>query len=427
METIPDFTNKQPMIDPMAIANVLQRRSEIEYKQRQDAQNRRDTLLAGIAPAIEAGQHIASTMMDMAAKRNQAKGLEDLNTVMNTPEPVAPSPMASSSAIPEAGTFPVQPSPEQTDTFQNQVQDRQKAFASALARSNHDEYTKEAIKQQFETPDQPKPLDLQSKQITYNGQPMEALFDKNTGNYYDTSTKQPLTGKITPYGMSSAMAEQRQLSRIDKQAESMGKDLNDAAIGSNSPAGINAKRALYARSGLNLIQQANNQPGGVDKRQMAELQMETARVLTGAGVMTNESLNKLASDTANTKIKNWEEWLTNKPTGLNQQKFVDRFQSTLERQAKLSEKGLEDYKQKTMAKYTAFENQAPKDFQDSLRQAGYDPNIYKKTRKLVPLKENNPVEFEQLKSDITNKKTDNNPSSFDVPGAKGFTYTVRNQ
>ncbi len=409
---IPDFTNKQPMIDPMAIANIMQKRGELEYQHQQDALKRRNALLAGVAPAIEAGQHIASSMMDLAAKRNQAQGLKDLTGLMSTPEPTAPAPTASSSEVGNGQPFPVQPSPEQTQGYQQSLVDRQKAMTTALAQANPEKFTEYASKSLFKEPAKAQPLDLQSKQITYNGEPMEALFDKNTGNYYDTSTKQPLTGKITPYGMSSAMAEQRALSRIDKQAESMGKDLNDLAVNSNSPAGISAKRAMYARSGLNLIDQVNKQPGGADKRQMAELQMETARVLTGAGVLTNESLNALATRTAKSKVKNWEEWLTNKPTGLDQQKFVDRFQSTLERMANFHEKELSNYKQKTMAKYTAFENQAPKDFQDSLRQAGYDPDVYKKTRKLVPLTENNPIEFEQLKSDITNKKADKFFSQF---------------
>ncbi len=408
---IPDFRNHNTPIDPMAIANVLQRRSEIEYRQNKDAQDRRDALLAGVAPAIEAGQHIASSMLDLANKRNQAKGVSDLSNLLTAPPITPPAPTASSSAIP-SGSFPVQPSPEQNAGYQQSLQDRQNAMVQAIARANPSKFTDQASKAIFKETPEAKPLDLQSKQITHNGEPTEALFDKTTGNYYDPATKQPLTGKITPYGMSSAMAEQRQLSRIDKQAESMGKDLNDLAVNANSPAGISAKRSLYARSGLNLIEQISKQPGGADKRQMAELQMETARVLTGAGVMTNESLNALATKTANTKVKNWEEWLSNKPTGLDQQKFVDRFQTTLERMASFHEKELSNYKQKTMAKYTAFENQAPKDFQDSLRQAGYDPDIYKKTRKLVPLAENNPVEFEQLKSDMTDKKVNNFFSQF---------------
>jgi len=285
------------------------------------------------------------------------------------------------------------------------------------------------VKNEFEQPKTtptPAAPSFQSKQVTVDGVPKEVLFDPSPTSknpYLDPLTKQPITGQIAPYGQASATAEQRALSRVDKQAESMGKDLNDLAINSNSPAGISAKRALYAKSGLNLIQQTENQPGGTDKRQMAELQMEVARVLTGQGVMTNETLNSLATQTANSKVKNWEEWLTNNPTGLEQQKFVDRFKTTLQRQADFHGKELDKYKQKTMAKYTAFENQAPKDFQDSLRQAGYDPVQYKKTRKLVPLGADvNPVEFDSLLN--TGSQTTGTGAGW-VDAGNGVKYRVK--
>jgi hypothetical protein len=210
MANIPDFTNKQPMIDPMAIANILQRRSEIEYKQQQDAQNRRDQLLAGIAPAIEAGQHIASTMMDMAAKRNQAKGLTDLTTLMTAPPIAPPAPTASSNAIPEVGTFGVQPSPEQNQGYQQSLQDRQKAMVSAYARANPEDFTKQASKVMFP---EDKAVDLEQKEVLFNGTPTIALFDKHNANYYDASTKQVLKGDIKPY----SPAQDTELTDKDRQ------------------------------------------------------------------------------------------------------------------------------------------------------------------------------------------------------------------
>ncbi len=194
----------------------------------------------------------------------------------------------------------------------------------------------------------------------------------------------------------SETAQIRKQALVDKQTENMGKDLNDLAINSNSPAGISAKRSLYAKSGLNLIKQAESQPGGVDKRQMAELQTEVARVLTGSGVISDEQLNNLATTTAKSKVKNWQEWLTNEPTGIGQQAFVDRFKDTLERQSKFHGGELDKYKQKSMAKYTTFEKQAPAEFYASLEQAGFDPVKYKKTRKLVPTVDMNPPELDEI-------------------------------
>ena len=408
MANIPDFTDKNKTLDPASIAQIFQRRAEIENQQNQQRLNNSNDRIKRITDAITTGQQIASNMMDLAEKRQKlsdmqtaSAGQANVQSILTSPQPQAPAPTATSTAGADTGnpigTVPVMPSPEQTQTYQGALQKRKNDLSAALIQSDRKGVTDIMAKQMFGSPEKQPGADFQSKTVTYNGEPKEVAFDPRTANYYDPVTKERLTGDITPYGMSSATAEQRRLSRIDKQAESMGKDLNDLAINSNSPAGISAKRALYAKSGLNLIEQTKNQPGGADKRQMAELQMEVARVLTGQGVMTNETLNSLASDTAESKVKNWEEWLTNNPTGVRQQAFIDRFQTTLERQANFHEKSLANYKQKTMSKYTAFESQAPKDFSDSLRQAGYDPAAYKTTRKLVPLgPEESPVEFDQF-------------------------------
>ncbi len=409
MANQPDFTVKTKAIDPTAIADLLLRRREVENQQNQQALNNSNDRSKRIVEAITAGQTVANNMMTLAEKRQTladqrtaSAGQAKVQQILTSPAPQAPAPMATSTAGADTGnpigTVPVMPSPEQTQDYQSKVQQRKNELASALVQADRKGVSDLMAKQMF-APEKPVQPDFQSKTVTYNGVPKEVAFDPHTANYYDPVTKEKLTGEITPYGMSSATAEQRRLSRIDKQAESMGKDLNDAAISSNSPAGISAKRALYARSGLNLIDQTKNQPGGADKRQVAETQMEVARVLVGQGNLTNEALDSLASHTAESKVKGWQEWFTNNPTGINQQKFMDRLQTTLERQASFHEKKLADYKQKTMSKYTAFESQAPQDFNDSLRQAGYDPVAYKKTRKLVPLgPEENPVEFDQLLS-----------------------------
>lgn len=194
---IPDFTVKTRPIDPTALATILQRKAEMEQQQRNLQQQRQDQMIAGIAPAIEAGQHIATNMMSLSEKRNQAKGLSDLTNLLSQPEPSTPSPTASSSALPTQGTFGVQPSPEQVNDVQNQTQARQRALVTALAQANPDEFTKKMLDQQFSEPK--ASLSLEQKDVLHNGEPTTALFDKTTGNYYDASNKQQLTGTIKPY------------------------------------------------------------------------------------------------------------------------------------------------------------------------------------------------------------------------------------
>ncbi len=398
----PDFTVKTKAIDPGAIAEILQRRTQIENQQNQQARDNYDQRNQRIMQAVQAGQQVASSMMSLAQKRNELKqqqdqmqGQQKLQNLIASPPPEAPAPVASSAAIP-GGAFPVQPSPEQNQTYQQQLAKRRSDLAAALLQANPQAATIQQAQQMYQEAPKPVTPNFESKDVLYNGQPKTVAFDSHTFTYYDPVTKEPLTGDIKPHSAMSETAQIRKQALVDKQTENMGKDLNDLAVNSNSPAGISAKRSLYAKSGLNLIKQAESQPGGVDKRQMAELQTEVARVLTGSGVISDEQLNNLATTTAKSKVKNWQEWLLNEPTGIGQQAFVDRFKETLDRQSKFHSGELDKYKQKSMAKYTTFEKQAPAEFYASLEQAGFDPVKYKKTRKLVPTVDMNPPELDEI-------------------------------
>ncbi len=381
-----DFRVKTPAIDPTAFATVLQRKSQIDQANAQAQQERKDSRIGRLLQAVQTGQQIATGMVDMAqkkqdmaAKQKQANAQQDLTNILG--ETPTPTPFGI-------------PAMDQQAQVAAQA-DKEKRLMQALSTANPNTFDTQMAEKMFSEKNAQQP-DFQAKSIAYNGNPMEALFDPHSGDYYDPVTKEKLSGKITPYGVTSSIADIRRQALRDKQTETLGKDLNDLSISSNSPAGISAKRALYAKSGLNLIKQTESQPGGADKRQMAELQMEVARVLTGQGVITNEQLNGLATRSAQSKVKNWEEWLSNKPTGIEQQAFVARFKDTLERQADFHGKELDRYKQKSMAKFTTFEKQAPEEFYASLEQAGFDPEKYKKTRKLVPSVEI-PTELDALK------------------------------
>lgn len=58
----------------------------------------------------------------------------------------------------------------------------------------------------------------------------------------------------------------------------------------------------------------NMQGGKADSRQRALFITEVSRAINPSGVITNEALNNLASDSAAQKINDWKEWLTNTAT-----------------------------------------------------------------------------------------------------------------
>lgn len=192
----PDFTVKTKSLDAGVVADVLQRKRQIENEQNQSSLNTFNDRMKRITDAITAGQTVASNMMALAEKRNQIAGTKELTGLLQQPTPQPPAPIASSSALPEAGSFPVQPSPEENAAYQDKIQVRNAALLAALVKANPKEVTQEFAKTQFAQPAKP---DFQAKTVLYNGIPTEAGFDPRNNRFVDVQTQQPLTGKIEPY------------------------------------------------------------------------------------------------------------------------------------------------------------------------------------------------------------------------------------
>lgn len=215
MADIPDFTTKTKSIDPMAFANVLQRRSELEQQQRNYEQKRKDDQINSIMDAVKSGQQIASNMMTLAEKRNEAKGLKDLTGLISNP----PATSASSTVLPEKGTFSVSTSPEI-------AKQREADMLSALIRANPDDTTKELIKSKV-SPDIKNFAPQQSSIELKDGKIIPAAFI-NGKYYYPNSTKEIPTEQIVGkgYGLNfttDAAGNQLALSR------STGREINRAS------------------------------------------------------------------------------------------------------------------------------------------------------------------------------------------------------
>lgn len=140
-----DFRTRTQSIDPMAFANVLQRKAAMEQEQKNLDRTRKDNQIKGLMDAVVQGQTIASNMMTLAEKRGKKEGQADLAKLMTAPEPAVPTPAASSSAIGNE-PFRVQPSPEQMSGYSEQVTNRKKDILNALVRANPDEASEQMLK-----------------------------------------------------------------------------------------------------------------------------------------------------------------------------------------------------------------------------------------------------------------------------------------
>lgn len=190
-----DFRTRTPAIDPMAFANVLQRKAQMEQEQKNLDRKRKDDQINNIMNAVVQGQTIASNMMTLAEKRSQTKGLNDLTALVESPEPQAPTPMASSSALADKGTFAVQPSPEQMQGHQDVLAQRQRDFASALVRANPDEATKAAIKDRFNPSSEMKGKEQVHYLTLDDGSTVVARFD-TTGEGFKDINGSPLSEDV---------------------------------------------------------------------------------------------------------------------------------------------------------------------------------------------------------------------------------------
>ncbi len=202
-DNIPDFTVKTPAVNPEAFANVLQRKRQIENEQNQQALNNYNDKMKRISDAIMAGQTVANNALTLAEKRQTladqrtaSAGQAKVQQILTSPEPQAPTPTASSSMLPAAGTFPVQPSPEQTQSFEAQKAKRINDLKAALIQSDRKGVTDIYAKQMF-NPEKPT-MSLEPQDVMVDGVRTKAAFNKANLAYYDVNTRQPITGHITP-------------------------------------------------------------------------------------------------------------------------------------------------------------------------------------------------------------------------------------
>lgn len=80
----------------------------------------------------------------------------------------------------------------------------------------------------------------------------------------------------------------------------------------------------------NIIDQV--QGGRATKRQRTLLQMEVARAINPSGVLTNEAVEHLATDSAGQKVNDWVEWLFNKSTPTQYSGFLTELTSLVDQE-----------------------------------------------------------------------------------------------
>ena len=128
--------------------------------------------------------------------------------------------------------------------------------------------------------------------------------------------------------------EEKHDQRLQNRKTLLSLKTNPMLAGARSGMGIAENVVLRADRLKTLADQANEIriKGGADSRQMEEFAIGLNSLLSGSNVSARSQVAALVPRTALGDMQKVTEWLTNKPTGLKQQAFVDRIVDTINRE-----------------------------------------------------------------------------------------------
>ncbi len=124
-----------------------------------------------------------------------------------------------------------------------------------------------------------------------------------------------------------------------------------------------------------LISQMLSQKGGGDARQMRELSTALDRVLKGGGNQAQSQIDELMPQTARGKFAHWQEWLTNEPTGTEQQAFLQRTSDTLTREKNTVQGQVRGMAEKNAPTLRVLKEHYPEDYKAHLDSVLNNPQL----------------------------------------------------
>ena len=177
-----------------------------------------------------------------------------------------------------------------------------------------------------------------------------------------------------PAGSAAAAGADEPLSKEDQKIwDKLQKDTNPALASSRSDLGVNQRMISSADRVKQLGEQAKTQKGGLDPRQIHELAIATAGLVSGGGSGAAQStVEALVPQTYGRNAAGIEEWLTSNPTGTDQQRFVDRMLETADRERHLANEKEKNAVNNTYQGYTLWDRAPHRMEHNYYRQMGDD-------------------------------------------------------
>lgn len=162
--------------------------------------------------------------------------------------------------------------------------------------------------------------------------------------------------------------------RDNKDAESLDKHLSLGWTARSGQAGVVQGKIVSAEAAQALLEQAKTQPGGLDSRQIEELAQNTGKLL-GGGTAASARVDALVPHTLMGKAQTLQEFLTNNPTGANQQAFVARMADTIAREKDLANNQKMQFQIEGLPSHARLKNSNPNLYNSILQSKGIDPSV----------------------------------------------------
>jgi len=121
--------------------------------------------------------------------------------------------------------------------------------------------------------------------------------------------------------------------------------------------------------------------GNLDSRQIEELAIGLNSMLSGSNAGAQEQVKSLVPNTVIGNAKKLQEWLTNEPTGTNQQAFVKRMLDSVQREREVASRQINKVQFARLGKYDDIRKKDPQGWETIVRSNGLDPDEYDAWRK----------------------------------------------
>ena len=169
---------------------------------------------------------------------------------------------------------------------------------------------------------------------------------------------------------------------IDDSVVAMGKDVDPRAFRSG---GFGDSAKVFDRSErLEALTRAVdvNQRGNYDKRQIYEIANGVQSLLSGGNVAAVDLVREFVPHTLWGKVKDVQEWLTNNPTGRDQQDFAKRAMQTVANEKATTDAQIKRERFQRLSKWDHVRRNAPEAWENVVRSFEVDPREYDLWKKL---------------------------------------------